>query len=158
MWVLKTKGETYYVEHVDCNVPWSTKETPDNPHTKGSIKVKNCLLTIDDSNTAIITNLTESDKIRIRNKEKGITRIIFETNGEMHNALKNKEFKHSPFKKILGSCGSDFVVCDLLDKVETTAASLKYKFKKLEPNSTYYKQYDGDNEYIDEEELSDDSI
>lgn len=40
-WVIKAKGETYYVNHVDCNTYWSTKETPDNPHTKGSIKVKN---------------------------------------------------------------------------------------------------------------------
>lgn len=41
MWVLKTKGKTYYVEHVDFeNVSFSTKETPDNPHTKGSLKFK----------------------------------------------------------------------------------------------------------------------
>ena len=44
MWVIKSKGETYYVEHVDFeNVSFSTKETPDNPHTKGSIKCKGCL-------------------------------------------------------------------------------------------------------------------
>ena len=47
MWVLKTHGESYYVNHVDCEIPWSTKETPDNSHTKGSIKVKDCLLKID---------------------------------------------------------------------------------------------------------------
>ncbi len=40
-WILKTKGETYYVNHVECNIGWSTKETPDNPHTKGSLKIKN---------------------------------------------------------------------------------------------------------------------
>jgi hypothetical protein len=41
MWVIKTKGQTYYVEHVDFeNVSFSTKETPDNPHTKGSLKFK----------------------------------------------------------------------------------------------------------------------
>jgi hypothetical protein len=39
--VIKAKGQTYYVNHVDCNAPWSTKETPDSSHTKGSIKVKN---------------------------------------------------------------------------------------------------------------------
>ena len=44
MWVIKAKGESYYVEHVDCMVNWSTKETPDNSHTKGSIKIKDCLL------------------------------------------------------------------------------------------------------------------
>ena len=57
MWVLKCKGMTHYVNHVECNVPWSTKETPLNPSTKGSIKVKNCLLKIDDLNTAIMSPL-----------------------------------------------------------------------------------------------------
>jgi hypothetical protein len=55
MWSIKAKGETYYVKHVDCALPWSTKETPDNPHTKGSIKIKNCTLTIDYLDNAYIT-------------------------------------------------------------------------------------------------------
>lgn len=62
MWVLKTQGKTYYVEHVDCKCPWSTKETPDNPHTKGSIKVKDCLLVISDDNTATITQVKINDQ------------------------------------------------------------------------------------------------
>ena len=66
MWVLKTKGESYYVNHVDCNVPWSTKETPDNPSTKGSIKVKDCLLTINDENTAMLSQLTTEDRERLK--------------------------------------------------------------------------------------------
>ena len=73
MWVLKFHGETYYVNHVECNVPWSTKETPDNSHTKGSIKVKEVLLTINENNEASITNLTIFDKIRLRNQKLGIT-------------------------------------------------------------------------------------
>ncbi len=42
MWVIKTKGETYYVHHIDVSegVGFSTKETPDNPHTKGSLKFR----------------------------------------------------------------------------------------------------------------------
>jgi hypothetical protein len=42
MWVIKAKGETYYVNHVDVEsgVGFSTKETPDNIHTKGSLKFK----------------------------------------------------------------------------------------------------------------------
>ena len=47
MWVVKAKGETHYVDHVVCNVGWSTKETPDNPATKGSIKIKNCRVTLE---------------------------------------------------------------------------------------------------------------
>lgn len=48
MWVLKVKGQTYYVEHVDAHIGFSTKETPDNAHTKGSIKFKKCSVEITD--------------------------------------------------------------------------------------------------------------
>ena len=42
MWVIKYKGQTYYVNHMTVlpNVGFSTKETPDNKSTKGSIKIK----------------------------------------------------------------------------------------------------------------------
>jgi hypothetical protein len=46
MWVIKTRGETHYVHHVESSAPWSTKETPDNPSTKGAIKFKNVNLEI----------------------------------------------------------------------------------------------------------------
>ena len=46
MWVIKHKGITYYVHHLDVSpgVGFSTKETPDNEKTKGSIKFKGKLL------------------------------------------------------------------------------------------------------------------
>jgi hypothetical protein len=49
MWTLKVKGESYYVTHVTVqpNVGFSTKETPDNPHTKGAIKFKASLKLFD---------------------------------------------------------------------------------------------------------------
>lgn len=42
MWVLKIKGQSHYVTHVTVkpNVGMTTKETPDNAHTKGAIKFK----------------------------------------------------------------------------------------------------------------------
>lgn len=40
MWIVKAKGETFYVHHLISHVGFSTKETPDNPHTKGSLKFK----------------------------------------------------------------------------------------------------------------------
>lgn len=54
MWVLKFKGETYYVNHLESNASWSTKETPNNPATKGSIKFKNVMVSIDEYNNALI--------------------------------------------------------------------------------------------------------
>lgn len=69
MWKLAFHGETLYVNHVDCQMPWSTKETPDNPSTKGSLKIKECLLTINDTNEATISALSNFDKVRLRNKK-----------------------------------------------------------------------------------------
>lgn len=54
-WTLKCKGQTYYVWHVDSDAKWNTKETPENPSTKGSIKFKNATLLIDEEQNAIIT-------------------------------------------------------------------------------------------------------
>jgi hypothetical protein len=143
-WVLKCKGESWYVNHVECNVPWSTKETPDNSHTKGSIKVKEVLLTIDENNEAKITNLTIFDKIRLRNQKLGITRIMFRPHTEIHKALQNNEVKHSPFKNILGRCATGFVVCDILKESDMTFLTLKYgeQFRVLKPNESYYQEYD----------------
>jgi len=157
MWVVKFHGETYYVEHVDCDVSWSTKETPSNSHTKGSIKVKNVLLTIDDDNCARITNLTLIDKIRLRNQKLGITRIIFRYGDRFHAALKNNEFKHSPFKNVSGGCGTSWVVCDLLRKEEASFAALKYPngFRIMSANEAYYKAYDAPGTYIDEDDYPD---
>lgn len=39
-WVIKAKGKTYYVHHFTTEVGFSTKETPDNPHTKGSLMMR----------------------------------------------------------------------------------------------------------------------
>ena len=143
MWVLKFHGETYYVNHVDAQVPWSTKETPDNPHTKGSIKFKNVLVTIDEHNHATLTELTFFDKIRLRNQKLGITRIMCTLESEMHKALQRNEFKHSPFKIISAPCTRRYVICDMLKKEEVTFASLKYDdFRIVKENEYYYKQYD----------------
>ncbi len=144
MWVLKTHGESFYINHVTCEIPWTTKETPDNTHTKGSIKVKDCLLTIDEENSATISKLTLVDKVRLRNQKLGITRIIFSWGSKMHTALAGNEFKHSPFKNVEGGCGSSFIICDLLKKEEATFAALKYPngFRILKPNEGYYQAYD----------------
>jgi hypothetical protein len=158
MWVLKTHGETFYVDHVDSEMPWSTKETPDNSHTKGSLKFKEALLQIDESNSARLTALTVFDKIRLRNQKLGITRILFKWGGPMHKALAGNEFKHSTFKNVEGGCGTSFVVCDLLKKDEATFAALKYPngFRILAPNETYYKFYDSKEKWIEEIDEEDD--
>ena len=155
MWVVKTHGETFYVNHVTADMPWSTKETPDNSHTKGSIKFKECLLVINADNEATLSKLSVIDRIRLRNQRLGITRIIFANGGAMHQALKANEFKHSPFKNVTGGCGTSFVVCDLIKKEEATFATLKYDFRIMSPNELYYQAYDAPGTYIDEDDYPD---
>lgn len=143
MWVVKCKGESYYVNHVSCSLPWSTKETPGNSHTKGSIKLKECLLIIDNDNCAAITELTLYDKIRLRNREKGITRIIFK-DYQFEAHLKKDKVKFSPFKRISAGCGSTWTVCDILRAGDIVMLGLKYpgQFRVLKENESYYQAYD----------------
>ena len=51
MWTIKHKGETYYVHHMEVmpGIGFSTKETPENPHTKGSLRIKGKLKIEDDN-------------------------------------------------------------------------------------------------------------
>ena len=149
MWVLKTKGESYYVHHVDCQLPWSTKETPDNPSTKGSLKIKKCLLTINDLNEATISELTIHDETRLRNQEKGITRIIVKEgadNWKFREILKQHKIKHGPIKGIGGACSSTFYIADIFDKRQFTLLALAMSscpsFRILMPNEGYYKLFD----------------
>lgn len=141
MWVLKSHGVTFYVNHVDANLPWTTKETPDNPSTKGSLKFKDCKLSIDRNNNAAITKLGLLDK---RLPHPFIAnRVIAGRNSQFYIALKNDEFQHSEIKYVNGGCGTSFVICDLLDKNEALLAALKYagQFRLLVPNERYYFDY-----------------
>jgi hypothetical protein len=55
MWTLKHKGNSYYVNHVDVNpnIGFSTKETPENEHTKGSIRFRGNLEIYKENNNLI---------------------------------------------------------------------------------------------------------
>ncbi len=56
-WIIKHKGKTYYVNHLDSQVGFSTKETPDNDHTKGALLFRGKLSIIidkDDNTVAYV--------------------------------------------------------------------------------------------------------
>lgn len=55
MWVVKTKGQTFYVNHLDSEVGFTTKETPDNDHTKGSLQFKGLLSIVEANGTITAT-------------------------------------------------------------------------------------------------------
>ena len=59
MWVIKHKGRTHYVHHVKVHegVGMSTKETPNHPSTKGSLRFKGCLTLSSDDNGKILAEV-----------------------------------------------------------------------------------------------------
>lgn len=57
MWVVKTKGKTFYVDHVTANAPWSTHERPDSS-TRGLMRFRRCNLILNENNTAEIVSNT----------------------------------------------------------------------------------------------------
>lgn len=153
MWVVKSHGVTFYVNHVTAEIPWTTKETPDNEHTKGSLKFKNCKLSIDSENCATLSKIGILDKM-LSHPKLVVARIIANSHGEFHKALLSDEFRHSKIKPIYGGCGSSFIVCDLLDKNEYLVATLKYgsKFRVMKPNERYYQDYESSAEWIEEDD------
>jgi hypothetical protein len=47
-WVVKCQGSTYYVWHLVSEIGFSTKETPMNVHTKGSVMLRGDLRIVTD--------------------------------------------------------------------------------------------------------------
>ena len=159
MWIIKSHGVTFYINHLSSDIAWSTKETPDNEHTKGSIKFKDCKLTIDDDNCATVSKLSLIDRATLKHPKIVHARIIASANGKFHMALVNNELQHSMIKHIRGACSSGFIVCDLLDPKEVTFATLKYggDFRIMKPNETYYKEYEKSGNIIEVDYEEDDT-
>ncbi len=157
MWVLKFKGDTFYVNHVDCSVTWSTKETPDSSHTKGAIKVKHCHISIDDDNCAVIRPLTEEDKKRLNGK-KQFTRVITSYGAKLKLAIDEIGTEVGPIKKAGGGCGTLWYITELYDYdqfYQLKFAMVGTDFRALAENEDYYKSYGSaaeDREYIDDED------
>lgn len=156
MWVVKTKGKTYYVHHVEATIPWSTKETPDNEHTKGSIKFKNCLCTIDDDNNCTLTPLTEEDEDRLSGN-KVPTRVMYMGYSyDLESVLDKHEIPHTEVKTFTGECTTKKQICDILDKSTVTMLILLIpEIRLIVENEVYWDMYDNakykSNEDYDEE-------
>jgi hypothetical protein len=155
MWKIASGGESYYVDHVTCELPWSTKETPNNPSTKGSIKIKRCLLTIGDDNCAEITTLTEDDAERLSGKKK-VNRIITSAGHKLKEFLKNQV--HSPVHFFGGGCSTAWYVTEISDRTLLLAQLVLPDIRVLMPNEDYYKEYEtgGSNQEIDLDDEFDD--
>lgn len=140
MWVVKTKGESFYVNHVDCSVSWSTKETPNNDHTKGSIKIKKCLLVIDKNNNAEISEISDEDYKKFENKKNPI-RIITRFGHELKKFLNS--INQNNIKTFSAACSTTWYVAEINSEKTLTLARLAVNdLRVLQPNEDYYKIYD----------------
>ena len=61
-WVLRTKGKTFYVHHIDAQCSWTTRELMDGS-TKGMLRFRNCRLIIDEKGEAKIENINENVRL-----------------------------------------------------------------------------------------------
>lgn len=52
-WVVKHKGKSYYVNHLDSKVGFSTKETPDSESTKASLMFRGKLSIVEQDGQTI---------------------------------------------------------------------------------------------------------
>ena len=150
MWVVKTSGKAFYVNHVTVLIPWSTKETPDNAATKGSIKFKKSILRIDDDNNATISEATAEELSQLKHKDGSLFRILWGeyTDPHIREFIKDQKLSHAPFKMITGGCGSRFWMCDILNAEDVMTLKLglesKYAWRELLPNEYQFKLYDDD--------------
>jgi hypothetical protein len=158
MWIVMAKGQTYYVEHVEANLAWTTKETPDNIRTKGAIKFKECLVTIDDDNCARISVLTKADATRINNLARGIIRIITSWPAKLKQSLAQCDIKHGPIQHHSAGCGTSWYITDIYNAEDHVMLQLMMagtNYRALQPNEAYYKWYD-DKDSVDLDAYNDD--
>lgn len=142
MWIIMTKGKTYYVDHVEANIPWTTKETPNNIRTKGAIKFKNALLRLEDS-SAKIEHLTEEDKARLDAVMP--VRIAFHYKNELLWLLEHNGIKHGPCKNFKGLCGGNTFVLEIA-REDLTMLALVYpnNFYILPEDNIWYVEYENE--------------
>lgn len=152
MWVLKAKGKTYYVNHVTCDLPWTTKETPWGK-TKGAIKVKQVLLTIDAHNEAHMVALTPEVEAKLQHKQEPI-RVgwIWAQNQMVTQLLKDLQAEHSKIKWLSAGCSTGYYVCDIYDSdlVIQLKLTVPGGFRQFSSNEWQFMDYD-----LEEDEDSD---
>jgi len=155
MWKIAAKGESYYVDHVVCSIGWSTKESPDNSHTKGSIRVKNVHLRIDDENVAYINEATPEIWNRIENKL--IPVYILNESKSTSKLLESLKTDLGPIKRIVAVCSTTKLIVEIPSEELVTLIALQTNdIRELKPNEDYYQMYQQyKNNTVDEVDLDD---
>lgn len=133
-WVVKCNGETFYLNHVTCAMPWSTKESPHSA-TQGAIKLKNCHIQINHENHAIIQPLTQEDHARIKQLPPEPI-LIGWTSAADHGKLLD-HVRHGALQFLEGpGCTSDWWVCELYSEEDWTWVQLQLltQVRRFMPN------------------------
>lgn len=144
-WILKTRGESWYVSHVTCHMPWSTKHTPGNSHTQGAIKIKNAYIEISDSNEAVIHSLTPEIKQRLKEKQARKIKIGWQTTW---NAQVNPYLEHVHCENLRhvesGGCSADWWVCEIYSEDDWTQINLTLypRVRRFMPNEWQYQDHE----------------
>lgn len=140
-WVLKCNGKTWYVNHVTCELPWSTKETPNNSHTKGAIKVKRAWVQIDDLNNATLVKLTRDHEKQAKVKAQEAV-IVGWINARWSSHM--DQVPHSEIQLLeSGGCSADWWACELYSEEDWAAINLQLypHVRRFMPNEWQFKDY-----------------
>ena len=148
-WVLKTGGRSWYVNHVSCTLAWDTRETPNNNHTRGSIRVKNALLSIDHSNLAVISELTEQHRQRLHKQKLNYQRLAWMIHNHEHvvNYVEQTGIAHTEIRLVYNpGCGSSWYVCDVINPADVVmlTLALQARLSQVNPNTWQYQGYDSE--------------
>lgn len=139
-WCLKMQGKTWYVNHVTCELPWSTKETP-HGSTKGAIKVKRAWVQIDSDNNATLTKLTLAHEKQAKQKATEVI-IVGWTNARWSSQM--HQVPHSEIQLLeSGGCSSDWWACELYSEEDWAAINLQCypHVRRFMPNEWQFKDY-----------------
>lgn len=144
-WILKTRGESWYVSHVTCEVPWSTKETPTNSHTQAAIKLKNVYVQITDDNEAIIQSLTKEIKQRVMDKQARKIKIGWQStwNAQVQPYLTHVHHENLRSVESRG-CSADWLVCEIYSEDDWAQINLTLypRVRRFMPNEWQYQDHD----------------
>ncbi len=144
-WVVKCKGESWYVAHVTCEVPWSTKETPTNHHTQGAIKMRNVYVQITDENEAIIQSITPELKQHVKLKQERKIKIGWQNTWHAQVTPYLTHVHYENLRSVeTGGCSADWWVCEIYSEDDWAQINLTLypRVRRFMPNEWQYQDHE----------------
>lgn len=135
MWVVKCKGESHYVHHVnvDKGVGFSTKETPDNPHTFDKIMI--FIIKYNIMSKKKTTEEFVNEAIKKHGNKYGYSNVIYKTN---RDKVQIECYLHGPFYITPNDHLSKLSGCPFCAGKNKTIENFITKAKKVHGNKYSY--------------------